>query len=375
MKLYRTIAAGALCIGGFIFGGAGMPVFAGVDTSAVSAASCVSPGDTVVGKERLRFAWDIDFRTVFDNRECDDRYTPNETFFFTQLTPAVGLRMDGGRHSLMGGVVWTQPIGCDWEGHRIIPELYYMYRGRRWNFAFGMLPRKSLIRPLPGYIESDSARYFQPVVRGALLQHRGRGWFFESLIDWRGMQSDVRREAFCVIAQGEWEPGRRPWRAGGLVMMNHLARTRMATADQHVIDNFIVNPYVGAELGRYVAPLDSLALRVGMLASMTRDRGESVWRNSAGLWLDVSAAWWRLSLANTLWLGSKPLFPLYERYGMALNDGEPYYAGRYYNRTTLMGRIIDWRGIVQLDAALDFHLAPGNFSFYQRLMLSVSVGK
>lgn len=352
-----------------------MPVFAGVDTAPVSAASCASPGDTVLGKERLRFAWDIDFRTVFDNRECDDRYTPNETFFFTQLTPAVGLRMDGGRHSLMGGVVWTQPIGCDWEGHRIIPELYYMYRGRRWNFAFGMLPRKSLIRPLPGYIESDSARYFQPVVRGALLQHRGRGWFFESLIDWRGMQSDVRREAFCVIAQGEWEPGHRPWRAGGLVMMNHLARTRMATADQHVIDNFIVNPYVGAEVGRYVAPLDSLALRVGMLASMTRDRGESVWRNSAGLWLDVSAAWWRLSLVNTLWLGSKPLFPLYDRYGMALNDGEPYYAGRYYNRTTLMGRIIDWRGIVQLDAALDFHLAPGNFSFYQRLMLSVSVGK
>lgn len=333
------------------------------------------PAEGVGGPEetgvRPAFMWNLDFRSVFDNRECDDRYTSNRTYFFTQLSPEIGIAVRGGRHRVMGGVVWTQPIGCEWEGHKIQPRIYYMYKVPRWEFAMGILPKDLLIRPLPNYIESDSAGYFQRSVRGAMVQHRSRQWYFEAMIDWRGMQSHTRREAFCLIAQGEWMPEKKVPVAGALLMLNHLARTEQASTDQHVVDNFIFNPYAGVELGQYVAPLDSLSVRAGLLASMTRDRGEGSWRNAAGLWLDMAVSWWRLSLMNTLYLSDKPLYPLYARYGMLLNDGEPYYASSFYNRTTLKGRILSWRGIVSLDAALDFNLASSNFSFYQRLLLDI----
>ena len=72
--------------------------------------------------------WSVDFKTIFDNREGDAVYNEAQTFFMTQLAPEIGLSIDNGRHTVTGGVVWTQPIGCEWDGHKISPTLYYRYR-------------------------------------------------------------------------------------------------------------------------------------------------------------------------------------------------------------------------------------------------------
>ena len=321
-----------------------------------------------------RLAWGVEFGSVFDNREGSTVYAPAETYFLTQLAPEVGLRLDAaGQHSVMGGVAWTQPIGCEWDGYRLSPTLYYRYRSARWSGSMGMFPRTQLLRELPNYLVSDSTRYFQHNIRGAMLQYQCDDGFVEALIDWRGMQSETRREAFSIIAQGEWQrrqQGR--FLAGGVAMMNHLAKQKDAPADQFVVDNLLANPYVGVALAD-LTPLSDLTLKVGALGSLTRDRGTSTWLKSAGLWVDLNAEWWRLGLKNTLYCGNNPLFPLYSQFGSVLNDGEPYYASKLYNRTSVTGLLLKRGDSVELKASLDFNVTQHEFNFYQRLILKVTI--
>lgn len=321
--------------------------------------------------EQLRFWWDVDFSTIFDNREGDSKYTDTKTFFQTQLSPEIGVSFNsaGATHRVAGGGVWTQPIGSEWDGHRISPTLYYRYESHNSGLSasLGMFPRHQLIRLLPNYIWSDSVYYCQHNIRGAMLQYNSDNGFFEALLDWRGMQSRTRREAFNIIAQGEWN--HRSFVAGGLAMMNHLARSSEAGPEQHVVDNFIVNPYAGfraegASIGGH--------LHIGLLASLSRDRGDSDWFTRAGLWIEGAMHWHWFEAKNTLYSGGK-LFPLYQRYGSLLDQGEPYYASKWMDRLSLGASLIS-TSRVALKASVDFNLASDNFTFYQRLMLKVALG-
>ncbi len=324
-----------------------------------------------------KFEWGGEFATIFDNREGNAHHTPAETYFLTRLAPEVGISFDKGRHRVMGGAVWTQPIGCEWDGHRISPTLYYQYRGKGISGSLGMFPRSHLIRPLPEYLVSDSTRYFQNNLRGALLQTFGRRGFFELLLDWRGMQTETRREAFAVTARGEWKRNRHVFIAGATAMLNHLAKVKDAPADQYVVDNLTWNPYVGLDfmaLLRCRPNWHALSLRVGALGSLTRDRGDHDWLSATGVRAELDATFWRITLRNVTWLGNKPLFPLYGRYGSQLSEGEPYFSSKWYNRTELSALLVRYKNIIDLRAELDFHLADRNdFMFYQRLILTVKI--
>lgn len=329
------------------------------------------------GAQAQRFEWGGEFATIFDNREGNARHTPAQTYFLTRLAPEIGISFRGGEHRVMGGVVWTQPIGCEWDGHRVSPTLYYRHEARHWKGSMGMFPRTQLMRALPEYLVSDSTKYFQHNLRGALLQYTDCRGFFELLCDWRGMQSKKRREAFAVIAQGEWQPRRQIIRIGATAMLNHLAKVKNAPEDQFVVDNIIANPYIGLDFKR---PLrgwhnwKALSLRAGLLTSLTRDRGNNDWLSAIGLRAELDATFWRLTLRNIAWVGNRPLYPLYAKFGPQLSEGEPYYSSRWYNRTEVSGLIVSWRNIINLRAELDFHLADqDDFMFYQRLILTVKI--
>lgn len=315
----------------------------------------------------LKFLWSVDFDFVFDNREGDVA----GTIFQVQLAPEVGIGY--GDHSIKAGVVYNQPIGNEWRGHRLSPTAYYGYRlGQKegWSTALGMFGRDNLVRPMPDYIYSDSTRYTQRNIRGAMLQWRGtRERYAEAVLDWRQLQDDIRREAFEIIARGEWVSPNSRWLAGGLLMMNHLARSANAGPEQHVVDNFIANPYVGIDMRRTWPAMSEASLRVGTLAGLTRDRGDSDWLSAAGLWLDVNAEWHGLGVHDNLYAGGR-FFPLCERYGTLLNEGEKYYASKFYNRTDLYYKIFA-RGPVDLRASLDLHATKEQFAFYQRVLLRV----
>lgn len=324
-----------------------------------------------------KFEWGCGFATIFDNREGDAEHTPAQTYFLTRLAPEIGVSFRKSTHKVMVGAVYTQPIGCEWDGHRISPTLYYRYDSRHVKGSLGMFPRTQLMRPLPEYLVSDSTSYFQHNLRGALLQYCSRHGFFEIMCDWRGMQTETRREAFAVIAQGAWKRRNRLLQIGGTAMLNHLAKVKNAPDDQYVVDNMIANPYVGLDFMKFLRPWrhwHALSLQAGPLASLTRDRMDNKWRSAVGVRAELEASFWRFTLRNVAWVGNRPLYPLWARFGAQLNEGEPYFSSSWYNRTELSGQLVKWKDIVDLRAELDFHLADKkDFMFYQRIILTVTI--
>ncbi len=324
-----------------------------------------------------KFEWGGEFSTIFDNREGNGRHTAAETYFLTRLSPEIGISFDEGKHKVMGGAVWVQPIGCEWDGHRISPTLYYRYESKNVRGSFGMFPRTQLLRPLPDYLVSDAVSYFQHNIRGALFQTLGRNGFFEFIVDWRGMQSQTRREAFSIVAQGRWQTPQQIFMWGGTAMLNHLAKVKNAPADQFVVDNLVANLHAGVDFKPLLTNWHNwhnLSLEVGPLASLTRDRANGDWLSAVGVRCELDATFWRFNLRNITWVGNKPLFPLYSKFGATLNEGEPYYASKWYNSTKLSGLILQHKKLINLKAELDFHLADNNdFMFYQRIILTIKI--
>lgn len=342
-----------------------------------------------------RFVWDVDFLSVFDNREGDHDVTATKTWFFTRLAPEVGLKFGRGNR-IAGGVVWYQPIGCEWEGHKVSPTLYFRHESASWRFSMGMFPRRQLIEELPGYLWSDSLQYTQTNIRGAMVQYVGpKGWL-DFYIDWRGMQTRRQREAFNIVFHGEMRPAA-PWfNFGGYLQMNHYALQKDPPADQHIVDNFLVNPYLGADLGK-LAGTDSLTVRAGLLMTIERNRAlpDDRWSTPAGFNLDLLWHYRWFGVRNSLYIG-KPLFPsynypdpsfggdgefsdgdapnpiIYNPMGPGLYLGEPFYQKKFYNRLDIYADILRHRNVT-LRASLDFNFTPSSFIFYQRLLLRVTL--
>ena len=94
--------------------------------------------------QRPDLYWSVDLDAVFDNREGDTQHAAAKTIFQTQLAPEIGISLEEDRHRIAAGAVWTQPIGCEWEGHRISPTVYYRYQNKGLRFAMGMFGRDQL---------------------------------------------------------------------------------------------------------------------------------------------------------------------------------------------------------------------------------------
>lgn len=317
-----------------------------------------------------KLTWSVDFESMFDNREGDSDITETKTYIFTNLAPEIGLKFTD-TDRIAGGVVWNQPIGNEWEGHKISPTLYYRHEGKRWSASMGMFPRKQLRRELPNFLWNDSLVYFQRNIRGVLVQYSSPEAFVDFYLDWRQLQTSNKREAFNIVFHGEWQPQQRAFFVGGHAMMNHFALVKNAPENQHIVDNFVVNPYVGLDLGKATG-LDSLMVRAGALLTIERNRAYADWKIPGGAWVEFVGQWKWLGVKNSLYAGGK-LFPSYAEHGSLLYQGEPFYQTGFYNRTDVYASIIrnKW---VDLQASLDFNVTKDSFIFYQRLMLRVYLG-
>lgn len=325
--------------------------------------------------QKIAPEWNVDMGAIFDNREGDTKITDTKTFFQTRLAPEIGLSVDSGRHTLMVGAVWNQPVGTPWREGSLSPTVYYMFRNRAKGGAvrgmLGMFPRSLLVRRMPDFIWNDSSYYTQSNIRGGAVSIVSGKGFAEGVIDWRGMQTETRREAFNIILRGEAGRDGGWIRGGGLLMMNHLALTHHSPEDEHIVDNFLYNAYAYFDL-THKTRLDSLTIRVGALGAVARHREESAWHRPVGAWMEADMVWRRLSLHNTLYVGGK-LFPYYSRFGAMLDQGEPYFRSSWYERLTASLTLVKSRN-VDLRASLDFNFAKSNFTFYQRILLGVTFG-
>lgn len=322
-------------------------------------------------QSQAAFVWSVDFTSVFDNREGDREHVTPETIFFTRLRPLAGVLLGGG-DTFAGGVDWTEPVGYDWGGRRVRPVLFYRHDDGRWAGSVGVFPRTQLSEQLPSFLWGDSTEYFQPEIRGVLLQYRSGRSFAEIYLDWRQKQTATKRESFSIVAHGRWQHPRNPLLAGAYLTMNHLALVKNAPENMHIVDNFMAAPYVGVDFSG-LAPLDSLRVRAGMAVTVERNRALGGWNTPAGGWFEITAGWKGFVFSNMLYGGGR-LLPSYGIFGAELYQGEPYYAARFYDRARLSYGIVRRRN-VDLRAGLDFNFTPGSFMFYQKIAVTVRFGQ
>lgn len=317
------------------------------------------------------FLYDVDFVMDFDNRESYNPYEASGTIFGVRLTPTIGVAFDdsiGGQHRLMAGVSYIQPFGSRWRDCTVTPTVYYQYDSHGFRLNFGFLPYDYLFCSLPDYLRSDSLAFAYPNIQGALLQYRSKWGYIEMLCDWRGMMTPETREAFRIAGGGkfcyQW------FYAGGFAQMNHLSHSTLVKG---VCDDVVLNPLVGVNLAS-LTPLDSLSLQAGYIMGWQRDRKANVSELAHGFHADIALRWRFVGFRNELYIGQNQM-PLYPAYGSILNQGDPHYQARIYNRTDLYLYLIR-RSFVTAYAGWNLIYVQGyGLSHQQQLVCRFNLGE
>ena len=361
------------------------------------------------------FIWGVDAETVFDNREGDQTYSPQQTIFFSRLSPSLGVRFgkseyekinnDGIKkkytdvHKLVAGTHYIQPIGIGYKENKFVPTAYYTFSHKVvkevkrdssvlridgtntpdfkvWSVSFGMIPRRLSYR-LPEILWSDSMDYYNPNIRGILLQcTKNNLAFHEISLDWRSLQSADQREAFNVNYNvrkyfHRYLRGISPFFIGGNVQLNHLAKRNPAPEGEGVNDDMFAYPYIGWDFSDKTV-FDRFRIRAGYAVSFDRCRAIGDWEVDGGLLADLHLLWKKIGIIETLYAGNKQ-FPLYPMYGSLLNMGDPHYQSSFYSLTSIYSPIVHNRH-VSFGAFLDFHVTKEGTSCYQRVVLNVNLG-
>ena len=283
--------------------------------------------------KRVRFIYNVDFATYFDNREYKAPYQIPQTLLNFRLSPEIGVRINdraGGVHEMVAGVRYTQPLGGNWRDIQIAPTAYYHFQYRGFDVGMGAIPYENRIAPLPDWVMYDSLVYMHPNIQGALMSYRDKRGYVEFMCDWRSCQTAERREMFRLVLDGRYQY--RWLMTGGLFSLNHKAGFA-APNHEAVMDDINLNAFVGVNLSSYT-PLDSLSLQVGYIFEWERDRATDESLFPQGMLVELYARWWFLGLKNTFFYGDN-LQPFRAR-NAYLNLGDPFYQSRLYNRTDLI---------------------------------------
>lgn len=146
--------------------------------------------------------------------------------------------------------------------------------------------------------------------------------------------SHETREAFRIVGGGKFKYN---WLyAGGYAQLNHLSHN--ADSILGVCDDIVINPLVGVSLG-HLTPLDTLSLQVGYIGSFQRDRrAEEQWF-AHGFHAEFCLTWRFIGFRDAFYFGQNQM-PLYPQYGQLVNQGDPKYQARIYNRTDIFFYLI-----------------------------------
>ncbi|MEE0085270.1 MAG: hypothetical protein UE068_13690 [Paludibacteraceae bacterium] len=378
-------------------------------------AFCFSAISAQEQEKEYKFIWGVDAETVFDNREGDQTYSPQQTIFFSRLSPSLGVRFgksehekvnnDGIKkkytdvHKLVAGTHYIQPIGIGYKENKFVPTAYYTFSHKVvkeekrdsskiiidghtssdfkvWSVSFGMIPRRLSYR-LPEILWSDSMDYYNPNIRGILLQcTKNNLAFHEISLDWRSLQSADQREAFNVNYNvrkyfHRYLRGISPFFIGGNVQLNHLAKRNPAPEGEGVNDDMFAYPYIGWDFSDKTV-FDRFRIKAGYAVSFDRCRAIGDWEVDGGLLADLHLLWKKIGIIETLYAGNKQ-FPLYPMYGSLLNMGDPHYQSSFYSLTSIYSPIVHNQH-VNFGAFLDFHVTKEGTSCYQRVVLNVNLG-
>lgn len=323
---------------------------------------------SVLSLSAQQLEWSVDMNAVLNNREGGDDETPDQTFIFTRITPQIGVSMDKGRHRIMGGVTWYQPMNDGLNGYKVVPALHYQFEdfNRGVKFKFGVIPNE-LDVTIPTFLRSDSLNYLNPNIMGAVVEVNKKHFWLYSWLDWRQLRTKNKREAFDITAQLGWRTvyNNSLFSLGATLRYSHLAKRHEPAGDDGVVDNVHFNPQF-----RFVRTWPwygtSVDMSLGMLLSLDRDRSDNNgWRTPAGFMGSVKATWKWLSLVENIYAGGRQM-PLYDKFGPLLYLGDQHYHNKFYSRTDLVATIFQ-RSYLNLEAKLTFNVTSKTTTFWQQL--------
>lgn len=320
-----------------------------------------------------------DFDTRFDNREDSGCLIDDSgTYFGLRLTPKAGL-VWAEKNRLVVAVDLFQHFGDD-HGFlsRVRPQIYYQFDAPKVRALAGIFPRSLLLGHYHSAFFDSAYAFYNNRIQGLGAHYlNDKGSFVEFYLDWVGMQAADTREQFRILSAGEYKGSH--WYAGYALSVQHFAKS--ATPDpevpgelpEGVVDNMLVNPYVGYRCaGRY-----EFSASLGYLQSLQRDRRtEQGWKTPKGGRIELSVKRWGVFVSNALYVGEN-LMPFWDIYGSALYANSPFYGTtrNLYNRTTVGYDRRFFNDTVGVYAGLIFQYDGQSLGLHQVVRLSVNLQK
>ncbi len=279
--------------------------------------------------------FDGEVATFFDNTEhSGSDIGHSRTMFAVRLTPTLGFRW-ADRHSVVAGAELRKDFGSKRFIDHAQLVAYYEFRHKEYGANAGIFSRDKLVGDYSRAIYSDSTRFVSSQVQGVAMHYRSERAFAEVAVDWEGLYSPEMREKFRILVAGGGEFAKHFY-AGGALSVLHFANR--STIQGNVVDNIIINPYIGARFTAFF----NFDVRLGALLTMQQDRAlREGWKMPMGGELRFRMERWGVFIENNLYVGDS-LMPFYntigkdgEPYGNNLYAGDPFYATTHklYNRT------------------------------------------
>lgn len=256
--------------------------------------------------------------THFDNTEytgCD--VGESGTVFAVSLTPTLGYKLEK-EHSIEAGVELLKDFGSVKFIDHAKFIAFYQFENERYGANAGIFPRHKLIGNYSRAFFSEEHLIYNPLIQGIALRHMGKQAEVELAVDWNGLYSPETREQFRVLLSTEGKFANH-FHAGAAASLQHYANK--STFQGNVVDNALVNPYIGAKFSAFF----NFDIRLGYLQALQQDRAaDNGWIAPMGGELYFRMERWGVFIDNNLYLG-KGLTPLRNTIGA---DGAPYGGGR-----------------------------------------------
>ena len=272
-----------------------------------------------------------DLDVYFDNREYSDSpIGKSQTLFSSRLTPKVGIQWNE-KNSLVAAVdIWSNFGDNTTLFDKARAQVYYRFNSDKVSAYAGIFSREEMLGDYSEVFLSDSVRFYENRVQGFMGQYHGDRGFVELSLDWCGMYSKASREKFRILSAGRYYFDNNQRFYGGYALeLFHYAGSEYIS--HNVVDNVIVNPFVGARFNAFF----DFDVRLHYIHTLQRDRAnEDKFRTPKGGMLQARISKWGVYLDEQLYVGEN-LQPYYNSYR---SESFPYgYGGDLYTSERFFG--------------------------------------
>lgn len=227
--------------------------------------------------QKVKFDYDVAFRTTFDNREYDrgSGLDVSQTLFGVRARVGLGIRIGADssavRQRILAG---ADPLYEFGGGLKVEPLLWYEMsaplRRSRFHIVAGAFPRSKSTEYYSEAFYSERTRFLKDSYGGVQFSWKAARFGYELGVDWMGMirqASPETREEFVVYSAGHHSflPG---LKAGYSAHLHHYANSIKV---RNVVDDILINPYVEYNAAHF-AHVQTLLARIGYIQAFQRDR-------------------------------------------------------------------------------------------------------